>query len=59
MSVDPLPNMDWHWRFPEHLPTSCQPKMAMKGVMSEQTFKRYWRYVAIPGYLGGSAEEEE
>lgn len=59
MSAHPLPNMEWHWRWPAHLPVGAAPAFPISKVMSEHTFKRYWQYCAIPGMLGGQDESNE
>ena len=59
MAAHPLPNMEWHWRWPEHLPSTAAPSFPVRKVMSEHTFKRYWQYTAIPGMSGGRDDTAE
>ncbi len=58
-AVCPLPNYTWHWRWPDDIPASSAPAFPVRSVMSEFTFKRYWVYMALPGFLGGGGEDEE
>lgn len=59
MSIYSLPNHEWHWNYPEDLPTAAAPNFPMKAVMSAMTFRRYWQYCAMPGYLGGATHNDE
>lgn len=40
LSMNPLPNSEWHWRWPRDLPPS---KLAsVKKLLREITFRKYW-----------------
>lgn len=56
MTAVPLPAYEWHWRWPEAVPASSAPAFPVKLVMNEHTFKRYWQYMALPGFLGSDGE---
>lgn len=56
-SIMPLPNLDWHWRWPRHLP-EVKGWQSAKVWMSETVWKRYWRHACIPGVYGGIEEAE-
>lgn len=56
-SIMPLPNLEWHWRWPKHLP-KINGWTSAKEYMSETVFMRYWRYATIPGVYGGVEEAE-
>lgn len=47
LALNPLPNIEWHWRWPSHLP--ARGKRDMGKVMREVVFKRYWSLMCIPG----------
>ena len=58
-SVYPLPTIAWHWNYPPNLPASAAPNFPVKSVLAHMTFKRYWQYLAMPGFLGGEDGESE
>ncbi len=56
-AIMPLPNLEWHWRWPSHLP-SVPGMTSAKTWMSEVIFMRYWRFACIPGIYGGVEDME-
>lgn len=46
-AIFPLPNMEWHWRWPASFPAAAHA--GIKDKMSEFIFKLYWRQACIPG----------
>ena len=54
MAMAPLPNVEFHWRWPLEWPNNAH--VAFTKWMSEAEFKRYWQYIPIPGYMGGEPE---
>lgn len=58
-AVSSVPNMEWHWRWPDDVPSHAAPTFAVAAIMSEHTFKRYWQYITMPGLMGVVSEEEE
>lgn len=39
MAVWPLPNVEWHWRWPSKLPEEAQPGVGFAHLMTEAVFK--------------------
>ena len=56
-AIMPLPNLEWHWRWPSYLP-SVPGMTSAKTWMSEVVFMRYWRFACIPGIYGGVEDME-
>ncbi len=56
-AIMPVPNMEWNWRWPSHLPT-LEGFGSAKQWMSEVVFMRYWKYACIPGIYGGIEDNE-
>ncbi len=56
-SIMPVPNLEWNWRWPKHLPRLDGVGCA-KQWMSEVVFMRYWKYACIPGVFGGVEDNE-
>ncbi len=56
-AIMPLPNLEWHWRWPSHLP-SIPGRLSAKTWMSEVIFMRYWRFACIPGVYEGVEDME-
>ena len=55
----PLPNIKWHWNWPDHLPAHKAPLFPAKQYMLYAVFARYWQYCALPGFLGANSEGSE
>lgn len=55
LALNPLPNIEWHWRWPSHLP--ARGKRDMGKVMREVVFKRYWSLMCIPGVFTQMVQE--
>ena len=59
--IFPVPNLDWHWRWPDSLPDyrgGPRGSGSFKRWMREILFRRYWQYACIPGIWGGIEENE-
>lgn len=48
LALNPLPNIEWHWRWPSHLP-KIPGRKNMAKVMREIVFKKYWQLMCVPG----------
>ena len=46
-TVQPVPNIKWHWNWPHDIPEIGYP--GVKHLMREVVFKRYWALATIPG----------
>lgn len=55
-AIQPLPNLEWHWRWPKEVAPIDHPNF--KKYMSEIVFMRYWRFACIPGVYGGIEDME-
>ena len=62
MRLDPLPNIEMHWRTPSHWPDNLHVEEGkVKSKMREIIFMKYWRYMTLPGVIWGddnTADEE-
>lgn len=56
-AIVPLPNLEWHWRWPKDVP-DVRGCASNKKWMTEVIFFRYWRFACIPGTYGGVEEAE-
>lgn len=57
MVICPLPNIAWHWNWPEYLPEELGFNANFKAFMSYQVFKQYWKYLLFPGFVEELPEE--
>lgn len=61
LALYPLPNIEWHWRWPSEFPGQGPP--SLKHLMREIVFKRYWRFACLPdapdGLVDGGADHME
>lgn len=48
LSLVPLPNYEWHWRWPSQMAELGYT--GVKHLMSETVFRKYWELACIPGY---------
>lgn len=51
MTLQPLPNITWHWNWPAHLPRSLQHFADFKTYMAHAVFKVYWEKLLAPGFM--------
>ena len=58
-TATPVPNIRWHWAWPEDLPKSVAPTFPVSSVMSYAVYQRYWRYMVLPGIAGSSPETHD
>ncbi len=56
-AIMPLPNLEWHWRWPSDV-DPLEGVTCAKKWMSEVVFMRYWRFACIPGVYGGAEDME-
>lgn len=51
LAMYPLPNIEWHWRWPTVFSSDKPP--GLKHLMREIVFKRYWRFAVLPAAPDG------
>ncbi len=56
LALYPLPNIEWHWRWPTAFPGGGPP--SIKHIMREIVFKRYWRFACLPDAPDGLVDRD-
>ncbi len=50
MACFPLPNMEFHWKFPSRYPAAAEKgRSNLKQVLRQVVFNKYWQLICLPG----------